>query len=83
MIYNTIHDEIKFDNTDRWKTISPEGIKFVKDLMNKVPEKRLEIKDVLEHARIKKFYGDVIERRKSSIYDQMVRRYIWKSFTKY
>ena len=68
VIYNTIHDEIKFDNTDRWKTISPEGIKFVKDLMNKDPEKRLEIKDVLEHAWIKKFYGDVIERRKSSIY---------------
>ena len=66
IIYNTLHDEIKFDNCERWKTISPEGICFIKELLNKDPEKRLNIKEVLEHKWIKKYYEDVIDRRKSS-----------------
>ena len=63
---NTLHDEIKFKE-DCWKKYSKEVVQFIKGCMNKKPDKRLTIKEVLEHEWIKKFFYKEVTRRKSLI----------------
>ena len=66
IIMNTLHDEIKFKE-DCWKKYSKEVVQFIKGCMNKKPDKRLTIKEVLEHEWIKKFFYKEVTRRKSLI----------------
>ena len=65
IILNTLNDELKF-NEDCWKKYSKEAIKFIKDCMNKDSEKRLNIKQVLEHEWIKKYFYKEVKNRQSS-----------------
>ena len=64
IVINTLNDEIKFKG-DCWKKFSKETIQFIKGCMNKKPEKRLTIKEVLEHEWIKKFFYKEVTRRES------------------
>ena len=64
IVINTLNDEIKFKD-DCWKKFSKEAIQFIKGCMNKKPEKRLTIKEVLEHEWIKKFFFKEVTRRES------------------
>ena len=64
IIINTLNDDLKF-NDDCWKKFSKEAIKFIKDCMNKNPEKRLNIKQVLEHEWIKKYFYREVKNRES------------------
>jgi len=64
IVVNTITDTIKFKD-DCWKRFSKEVVKFIKECMNKNVEKRLTIKEVLEHEWIKKFFYNEVKRRKS------------------
>ena len=64
IILNTLNDEIKF-NDDCWKKYSKEAKKFIKACMNKNPEKRLNIKQVLEHEWIKKYFYREVKNRES------------------
>ena len=64
IILNTINDELKF-NEECWKKFSKEAIKFIKDCMNKNTEKRLNIKQVLEHEWIKKYFYKEVKKRES------------------
>ena len=63
-IKNTLEDEVKFDGKE-WKNISSEGIKFIKDTMNKNVDERINIKNVLEHEWIKKYYNENVKQRRS------------------
>ena len=62
IVVNTLNDEIKF-NEECWKKFSKEVVQFIKGCMNKNPEKRLDIKEVLEHEWIKKFFYKEVTRR--------------------
>ena len=64
IILNTLNDELKF-NHDCWKKFSKEAIKFIKACMNKNTEKRLTIKQVLEHEWIKKYFYKEVKKRES------------------
>ena len=64
IILNTLNDELKF-NDDCWKKYSKEAIKFIKACMNKNTEKRLTIKQVLEHEWIKKYFYREVRNRES------------------
>lgn len=65
VILNTLNDELKF-NEDCWKKYSKEAVKFIKACMNKNTEKRLNIKQVLEHEWIKKYFYNEVKNRESS-----------------
>ena len=56
----TVQDEIPFKK-NVWKTISKECINFIEGLIQKDPEKRMSVKDALEHEWIGKInvYGSV------------------------
>ena len=62
IVVNTLNDEIKFKE-ECWKKLSKEVVQFIKGCMNKNPEKRLDIKEVLEHEWIKKFFYKEVTRR--------------------
>ena len=62
IVVNTLNDEIKFKE-ECWKKFSKEVVQFIKGCMNKNPEKRLDIKEVLEHEWIKKFFYKEVTRR--------------------
>ena len=64
IVINTLNDEIKFKD-DCWKKFSKEAVQFIKGCMNKSPEKRLTIKEVLQHEWIKKFFYKEVTRRES------------------
>ncbi len=64
-IKNTLEDEVKFTGKE-WENVSKEGIQFIKDLMNKNVDERIDIKKVLEHEWIKKYYIDNVKIRKLS-----------------
>ena len=64
-IKNTLEDEVKFIGKE-WDNVSKEGIQFIKDLMNKNVDERVDIKKVLEHEWIKKYYNDNVKDRKLS-----------------
>ena len=64
IVINTLNDEIKFKE-ECWKKYSKEVIHFIKDCMNKNPEKRLTIKEVLEHEWIKKFFFKEVSKREN------------------
>ena len=64
IVINTLNDDLKF-NQDCWKKFSKESIKFIKDCMNKNTEKRLTIKQVLEHEWIKKYFYREVKNRES------------------
>ena len=51
----TIQDPVPYDNKI-WSKISPEAKTFVDGLLQKKPEKRYKIKEVLEHPWIKKMH---------------------------
>ena len=42
-------------------------MKFIQDLLQKKPEKRLNIKELLRHEWLKKFFGSKIESRDKSL----------------
>jgi tRNA A-37 threonylcarbamoyl transferase component Bud32 len=65
IILNTLNDELKF-NEDCWKKYSKEAVNFIKACMNKNTEKRLNIKQVLEHEWIKKYFYMEVKNRESS-----------------
>ena len=50
-----------------WKKLSKESRDFVNKLLQKDPEKRMTIKQILEHEWIKKYYTKVTEERKKSV----------------
>ena len=60
----TINDPPPFKG-NVWKRVSREGIDFVKKLLEKDPEKRMSIKEALEHQWIRKF-NKIGEKRNSS-----------------
>ena len=62
IVVNTLNDEIKFKEKKK-KKLSKEVVQFIKGCMNKNPEKRLDIKEVLEHEWIKKFFYKEVTRR--------------------
>ena len=64
IILNTLNDELKF-NEECWKKYSKEAIKFIKGCMNKDSEKRFNIKQVLEHDWIKKYFYREVANRES------------------
>ena len=64
IVVNTLNDEIKF-NEECWKKFSKEVVQFIKGCMNKNPEKRLTIKEVLEHEWIKKFFFKEVSKREN------------------
>ena len=64
IILNTLNDELKF-NEECWKKFSKEAIKFIKGCMNKDSEKRFNIKQVLEHDWIKKYFYREVTKRES------------------
>ena len=64
IIVNTLNDELKFDD-ECWKKFSKEAIIFIKSCMNKNTEKRLSIKQVLEHEWIKKYFYREVKNRES------------------
>ena len=65
LIKYTLEKEVEF-NGKEWENVSKEGIKFIKDLMNKNYEERINIKNVLEHEWIKKYYAENVKERKLS-----------------
>ena len=64
IILNTLNDDLKF-NDECWKKFSKEAKKFIKDCMNKNTEKRLNIRQVLEHDWIKKYFYKEVKNRES------------------
>ena len=60
----TIHDPPPFKG-NIWKKVSKEAIDFVNKLLVKEPEKRMSIKEALEHDWIKKYHKSA-ERRNST-----------------
>ena len=64
IILNTLNDDLKF-NDECWKKYSKEAKKFIKDCMNKNADKRLTIKQVLEHDWIKKYFYREVKKRES------------------
>ena len=74
IVINTLNDEIKFKE-ECWKKYSKEVIQFIKGCMNKKPEKRLTIKEVLQHEWIKKFFYKEVTRRKSIDFHQYMDEY--------
>ena len=65
IVLNTVNDELKF-NESCWKKYSKEAVNFIKSTMNKDVNKRLSIKQVLEHEWIKKYFYDEVRKRKAS-----------------
>ena len=65
LIKYTLEKEVEF-NGKEWENVSKEGIKFIKDLMNKNYEERINIKNVLEHEWIKKYYAENVKERRLS-----------------
>ena len=49
-----------------WKKLSKESKKFIQDLLQKNPEKRIDIKDLLKHQWFKKYFGSKVESRDKS-----------------
>ncbi len=49
-----------------WNKLSKEAMKFVQDLLQKKPEKRLSIKELLKHEWLKKYFGSKVESRDKS-----------------
>ena len=74
IVINTLNDEIKFKE-ECWKKYSKEVIQFIKGCMNKKPEKRLTIKEVLQHEWIKKFFYKEVTMRKSIDFHQCMDEY--------
>ena len=62
----TIHDPVPY-HPSLWKKLSKESRDFVNKLLQKDPEKRMTIKQILEHEWIKKYYTKVTEERKKSV----------------
>lgn len=62
----TIHDPVPY-HPSLWKMLSAEAKSFVEGLLQKKPEKRITIKQILEHEWIKKYYNKVTEERKKSV----------------
>ena len=61
-----VYDEPNYVRNPVWKTISPECLDFIKRLLDKDQNKRMTIKEVLEHKWIKMYdEGKVTEKRKS------------------
>ena len=60
----TIQDPVPFENKI-WSKYSPEARTFVEGLLQKKPEKRYSIKELLEHPWIKKMYKVPNKRRDS------------------
>lgn len=65
LIKNTLDDDVNFDD-ERWNKFCPLAKQFVRDLMEKDVEKRLSIKDVLDHEWMNKYYYNEVTRRKAS-----------------
>ena len=74
IVINTLNDEIKFKE-ECWKKYSKEVIQFIKECMNKNVEKRLNIKEVLEHKWIKKFFYKEVTRREGFDMHQYLSEY--------
>ena len=74
IVINTLNDEIKFKE-ECWKKFSKEVVQFIKGCMNKNPEKRMNIKEVLEHEWIKKFFYKEVNRRKSLDFHKYLEEY--------
>lgn len=62
----TIHDPVPY-HPSLWKKLSKESRDFVNKLLQKDPDKRMTIKQILEHEWIKKYYTKVTEERKKSV----------------
>jgi len=63
----TIKDELKFDKA-QWKNISNEGQDFIKKVLVKDPDKRLTLKEILQHSWILKGESKTLsEMRKNSL----------------
>ena len=50
-----------------WNKLSKEAMQFIQDLLQKKPEKRLNIKELLKHEWIKKYFGSKVESRNKSL----------------
>ena len=62
----TIHDQVPY-HPSLWNNLSKESKDFVNKLLQKNPDNRMTIKQILEHEWIKKYYTKVTEERKKSV----------------
>ena len=62
-----VYDEPNYTRNPVWKTISPECLDFVKRLLDKDQNKRMTIKEVLEHKWIKMYDENKLSEKRQSI----------------
>lgn len=61
-----VKEEVPF-YPSRWDNVSEEAKIFVKSLLQKDPNKRLSVQEILEHDWMKKYFGVVVTERKKSV----------------
>ena len=62
-----VYDEPNYTRNPVWKTISPECLDFIKRLLDKDQNKRMTIKEVLEHKWIKMYDENKLSEKRQSI----------------
>ncbi len=62
-----VYDEPNYTRNPVWKTISPECLDFIKRLLEKDQNKRMTIKEVLEHKWIKMYDENKLSEKRQSI----------------
>ena len=62
-----VYDEPNYTRNPIWKTISPECLDFIKRLLEKDQNKRMTIKEVLEHKWIKMYDENKLSEKRQSI----------------
>ena len=62
-----VYDEPNYTRNPVWKTISPECLDFIKRLLDKNQNKRMTIKEVLEHKWIKMYDENKLSEKRQSI----------------
>ena len=62
-----VYDEPNYTRNPIWKTISAECLDFIKRLLDKDQNKRMTIKEVLEHKWIKMYDENKLSEKRQSI----------------
>ena len=62
-----VYDEPNYDRNPVWKKISSECVDFIKRLLEKDQNKRMTIKELLEHKWIKKYDENKLSEKRKSV----------------
>ena len=62
-----VYDEPNYTRNPIWKTISPECLDFIQKLLNKDQNKRMTIKELLEHKWIKMYDENKLSEKRKSV----------------